>query len=95
MALTELLPKLKGVRRNGRGWMALCPAHEDRNQSLSVREQGDKILLYCHGGCRTEDILSAIGLAITDLFHDAGASLSSRRAASLCPVSYRETPNSA
>ena len=50
MALTELLPKLKGVRRNGRGWMALCPAHEDRNQSLSVREQGDKILLYCHGG---------------------------------------------
>ncbi len=69
MTLTELLGKLKGVSRNGPAVTALCPAHEDRNPSLSVREEGGKILLHCHAGCRIQDILSAMGLTMADLFH--------------------------
>ena len=38
MSLTDLLGKLKGVRRNGQGWTALCPSHEDGNPSLSLSE---------------------------------------------------------
>lgn len=49
--------------------MALCPAHEDTNRSLSVSEGDDgRVLLRCHAGCRTEDIVSALGLSMSDLF---------------------------
>jgi len=46
----------------------LCPAHEDNNNSLSVKMTNDRILLYCHAGCSTESIVSALGLSMTALF---------------------------
>ena len=33
-----LLDRLEGVRQRGEGYQALCPAHEDREPSLSVAE---------------------------------------------------------
>ena len=71
MTLDEFLGRLKGAKRNGDGWTALCPAHEDRNPSLSVHEHGGKVLVHCHAGCRTEDILSVLGLTMADLFRGA------------------------
>lgn len=70
MTLNEFLGRFQGVRRNSPGWMALCPAHEDRTPSLSIREDGGKALLHCHAGCRTEDILTAVGLTMADLFQE-------------------------
>jgi hypothetical protein len=36
-------------------WTAHCPAHEDRNASLSLTEKDDgTVLLNCHAGCSTE-----------------------------------------
>ena len=71
MTVTKFLGKLKGVKRSGRGWIALCPNHEDHNPSLSIREEGGRILLHCYAGCRVEDILGVMGLTMADLFHDA------------------------
>ncbi len=50
-------------------WLARCPAHDDSNPSLSISE-GDQgqVLLKCHAGCGTEDIVSALGLSMGDLF---------------------------
>ena len=46
-------------RQSGDGWMALCPAHDDRYPSLSIRDTDDgKVLVYCHAGC---DQMSVIG----------------------------------
>jgi hypothetical protein len=39
--LDVVLSRLKGVRRSGNGWSALCPAHDDKRQSLSVAEGRD------------------------------------------------------
>jgi hypothetical protein len=50
--------------------MALCPAHNDHEQSLSVKEDGEKILVHCFGGCALADILKALGLEVKDLFVD-------------------------
>ena len=55
-------------RRRDDEWMAICPAHDDRNPSLHLTLTGDRWLLKCHAGCETEDVLAAIGLDWGDLF---------------------------
>jgi hypothetical protein len=48
---------------------AQCPAHEDRDPSLSIRECDDgKVLIHCFAGCRPEAVLEKLGLAWGDLF---------------------------
>jgi putative DNA primase/helicase len=64
----DLLAHLKGVRRSGEGWTAKCPAHEDRQNSLSVHYRDEKWLLKCHAGCGWEAIIAALGIASADLF---------------------------
>jgi hypothetical protein len=66
----DLLPRLKGVRKSGNGWSALCPAHDDRNPSLSVSHDGDKWLLRCHANCPIDEITSALGIHVAELFDD-------------------------
>ena len=48
--------------------MALCPCHRDQKPSLKV-SIGDKggILVHCHAECKTDDILSAVGLTVQDI----------------------------
>jgi 5S rRNA maturation endonuclease (ribonuclease M5) len=50
---------LKG-HRSGAGWMAQCPAHEDRNPSLSIAEADGKVLVNCHAGCPQDDVIAAL-----------------------------------
>jgi hypothetical protein len=57
------------VKRNGAGWKARCPAHEDRIASLSLGQGRDgRWLLHCHAGCSLEAILAAAQLTAADLF---------------------------
>lgn len=35
---------------------------------MSVKQGDDRILLHCHGGCKPEDIVDAMGLKMSDLF---------------------------
>jgi putative DNA primase/helicase len=79
--LDSSLARLKGVRRNGSGWQALCPAHEDRNPSLSVHERDGRILLFCHAGCTPEAVCSALGIELCELFTDATPQSSGARVA--------------
>jgi len=55
MRLNDFLARLNGVK-NSRGgqYAALCPAHADKEQSLSISEKDGKILLHCHAGCDKE-----------------------------------------
>jgi hypothetical protein len=47
-----------------------CPAHDGDNASaLVVREGADeRVVLWCHRGCATEDVVRALGLSWSDLF---------------------------
>lgn len=50
--------------------MACCPAHEDKNPSLSVKENSNgDVLINCFAGCNSTDVLSAIGLEMKDLYN--------------------------
>ena len=66
--LTLLLTRLHGVKRAGNGWQALCPAHDDKEPSLHITQGADRLLLYCHAGCRAEQVVQSLGLRMSDLF---------------------------
>ena len=70
MSASALLDRLDGVRATGAGtWIAKCPAHDDDRPSLSIRELDDgRVLVHDFAGCCVDEIVSAIGLALSDLF---------------------------
>ena len=83
MTAEELLLRLEAVRQTSRGSMARCPAHHDKNPSLSIAEGADRILLHCFALCETRDIVAALGITMADLFFDKAA-----------PSVHRPTPKS-
>jgi len=59
-------------KRNGKIWSARCPAHEDRQPSLSVSEGDDgRALVHCHANCTPKAICNAVRLGIVDLMPTA------------------------
>jgi predicted P-loop ATPase/5S rRNA maturation endonuclease (ribonuclease M5) len=71
MNIKVILSRFENVKRNGSGWSAKCPAHEDDNPSLSIGQgKNGRVVLNCHAGCQTSDILETVGLKMTDLFPD-------------------------
>lgn len=50
------------------GWNVICPAHADREPSLSVTLKESTILVKCQAGCKTEDVVKVKGLTLADLF---------------------------
>src|SRR5829696_7617648 len=72
--LQSVLDQLKGVKKNSSGFVAFCPAHDDRReQSLSVSEGGEgRVLMHCHAGCSPESITAEMGLEMRDLFPSSG-----------------------
>jgi hypothetical protein len=73
MDVNDLVGRLEKAKRTSRdSWIACCPAHKDRTPSLTVRGLDDgRILLHCFGGCEALDVLTAIGLEMTDLFPES------------------------
>lgn len=64
----------KTVRTNSERQSSIqCPAHDDGNPSLSVTRGNDRVLIRCHAGCDTDDVLAALGLTRADLFDEAMA----------------------
>ena len=55
----EVARSLKKHRKNGDGWMACCPAHEDKNPSLSIDSKNGKLVWHCHAGCAQDEVRDA------------------------------------
>jgi hypothetical protein len=65
----KVLDRLEGVVASNGSWKALCPAHDDNEPSLSVSEGDDaRALLKCFAGCAIPEIVTRIGLEMSDLF---------------------------
>lgn len=69
--LNDILPHLKGVTKRNNQWWAICPAHPDKNPSLHMKEEDDRVLMHCFG-CQANGIqvLDALGLSHSLLFRD-------------------------
>jgi putative DNA primase/helicase len=55
-----LIVRALKARRSGTGSMAKCPAHDDNNPSLSIREVDGKVLVHCHAGCSQSAVIDAL-----------------------------------
>lgn len=76
LLLAALNQRPSGLRRTPFGWQARCPAHDDKNPSLSLAEGDDgRALLHCHAGCDPRDVLTGLGLKFRDLFPRDGSRL--------------------
>jgi Toprim domain len=59
----EIVARALGGRRVGVAWMARCPAHDDREPSLSIRDSDDgKVLVRCHAGCDQAQVIEELRL---------------------------------
>lgn len=68
----QLARDLGNPTREGREWRCLCPAHDDHDPSLSIRD-GDngKPVFRCRAGCEQEQVIAA--LVKRGLWHEAPA----------------------
>jgi hypothetical protein len=57
----KFIAKALHGHKSGSGFVARCPAHNDRNPSLSIRDgHGGKVLIKCHKGCSQADVLAEL-----------------------------------
>jgi putative DNA primase/helicase len=67
-AIDRILSALPDAHESSGGWSARCPAHDDRQASLSINQGDDgRVLLHCHAGCEPEAVVGKIGLTMKDL----------------------------
>lgn len=69
--IDNVLNRLDSVRKNGKGYIARCPAHNDGRPSLTIKEVDGKVLLHCFAGCTTEEVITSIGLTWKDMFEES------------------------
>ncbi|ADW21638.1 toprim domain-containing protein [Thermus scotoductus] len=66
--LQHILAATRAQPAGQSSWQGHCPAHDDRNPSLSISLKEGRILLHCHAGCAPEAVLEAVGLTWRDLY---------------------------
>ena len=76
-----IIERLGHVRATGKNrWIARCPAHKDSSPSLVITQpDNERVLIHCHAGCSTGDILDSIGLDWGALMPDKDSSYSATR----------------
>ena len=78
----EQLMRALGGRWHGNYGTACCPAHDDRNPSLSIRDgEAGIFLLHCFTGCQYRDIRAALKSKLGD------GAISIPRTAGAIPIS--------
>ena len=84
----QIVQTLGGVWTKS-GGMCRCPAHDDRNPSLSVTVGARAVLFHCFAGCSSRDVIEALqrkGIRLRALFDGSAEPL---------PVTMRDAvPNS-
>ena len=80
MTAADFLSHLSQVSPYGSdSWQAICPAHSDNRPSLKVTQAEDRLLIHCWAGCKTRDVLAALGLEWDALFEGEPLPVHERR----------------
>ena len=71
--LENVLRRLPSARPSGGAYTARCPAHHDREASLTIAAGRVGIVFRCHAGCPPNTVREALGLSWADLFWAAAS----------------------
>ncbi|MGI8751520.1 MAG: hypothetical protein ACR2MN_04275 [Acidimicrobiales bacterium] len=79
-AIDRVIERLLAKGSEGKGGSWRCPAHEDSTPSLSVsrNKTGNGVVLHCHAGCPTDQVMDALDMTPKDLYDEAPASQNGR-----------------
>ena len=67
-----IIERTEAKLSSGEGqYSGICPAHHDKSPSLSISIIQGRILLHCHAGCDTNQILRKLGITMQDLFESS------------------------
>jgi hypothetical protein len=58
--IAQALGRGKESKLNDGGWKTICPAHDDKAASLTVRDTHGKILVRCHAGCIQDNVIRCL-----------------------------------
>ena len=61
---SDFAQHIDGAKQHGEWWSGRCPAHDDKNPSLSWKdgEDGKPVIIKCHAGCSRNAILASLGM---------------------------------
>lgn len=80
LSLQEIAGRFDGISWRGKdSFQCRCPCHDDKQASLTVSDGEKGIVLCCHAGCLTENILSAIDLTFADISPEPSKSVTEKR----------------
>ena len=71
MKFEDFISRFEKKRKTQLGWMLVCPSHEDSPKTPSLHACPAKdggVLVKCFAGCSAEQVVSALGLTMKDLF---------------------------
>jgi hypothetical protein len=73
MSIDTILSRLEKVKKSGNhSWRAVCPAHQGKSQSLSIRERDSgKVDIHCFAECDGAHVMQAIGMTLADLYPES------------------------
>jgi putative DNA primase/helicase len=55
------IAKALGGKKQGRGWQAKCPAHDDSSPSLTIQTgHTGAVVVHCHGGCTQDAVIGTL-----------------------------------
>lgn len=69
MTFEEVISRFEVKSRYKNRVQAVCPAHSDKQASLTISRGRTGTLIHCHAGCQIDDILVAVGLKKSALFY--------------------------
>ncbi len=69
---------------------ARCPAHEDLKASLTIDEKRGELLVCCHVGCATAEVLRLLGLSLRDLYPEHTPSPNGARGQIVAAYTYTD-----
>lgn len=67
----ENLSHFKITKRYQNKAQCICPAHADKQASLTISQGRKCTLFHCHANCSIDSILSAAGLELKNTFYDS------------------------
>ncbi len=70
LTVAEFLDRFTDVETEGNAYVVNCAGHADSKPSLRVAYNAEekKLALKCRAGCRTQDVVAALGLPMSALF---------------------------